>query len=128
MTRSRTPYAERREHRRFEGYDVTQPTAGYYRMSLVSGGHAVGICIWYGAPLDPLTGEEIDRGHRWQATANRVPIDLDRVWPACGRSPVDQAEHDYLCSVQRWAAENAPDSAMADPRRRIDLLSTPLPL
>jgi hypothetical protein len=109
------------------GFSVEVPTAGLYRFRLVRGGHPVGIRIWHGPPRDPLTGEELDRGHRWQATANGEPIDLDRVWPRCGREPITQAEHDYLCVIQNWARENAPDSPAADPRKKIDLITSPLP-
>jgi hypothetical protein len=110
------------------GFRVEEPTAGFYRYRMVKGGHPVGVRIWFGPPLDPVTGEELDRGHRWQATVNRVLTDLDRVWPGCGREPIDRAEHDHLCALQAWAIENAPDAPQADPRRPINMMTAPLPL
>lgn len=109
--------------------DAETPVAGFFRMRLRSGGVLVGIQIFYGAPHDPVTGEEMDRSHRWQARANGKPIDLDRVWPSCAREPVTAQEYDYLTSLQGWAERNAPDSAIADPHRKIDLLDlhTPVP-
>lgn len=111
------------------GYNSDTPTAGHYRMALVRGGHPVGICIWHGPPHDPVTGELLDRSHRWQATANGAPIDLERVWPRCAHEPIGQAEHDHLVRLQRWGERHAPDGPQANPTRRIDLLdaATPMP-
>lgn len=128
MTRAPLTYNERRDYSPSTGFAVETPTAGHYRYKLVAGGHPVAICIWHGAPLDPVTGEELDRSHRWQATANGDPIDLDRCWPACGREPISPQEADYLTKLSRWARENAPDSPAADPRKKIDLITAPLPL
>jgi hypothetical protein len=98
-------------------------------MRLVHGGHPVAIEIFYGPPRDPDTGEVMDRGWRYQATANGQPIDLDFVWPRAGREPITAAEAAYLADLQTWARKNAPNSPQADPRKKIDLLdsSTPLP-
>lgn len=106
------------------GFDPDVPVAGYYRRRMVSGGIYVGVRIWHGAPLDPVTGEEMDRSHRWQAQVNGQPIDIERVWPSCARDPIDEREYHYLCSLQRWGADHAPDSAIADPTRRVDPLSS----
>ena len=109
------------------GYSVEAPTVGWYRYRLVAGGHPVAIRIWHGPPLDPVTGEELDRSYRWQATANGEPVDLDRCWPACGREPITATEAAYLTGLAAWAQQNAPDSAAANPRRKIDLLNEPMP-
>lgn len=110
----------------YKAYDPDTPIEGYYRGYLARGGFPVGIRIWYGAPLDPLTGEEMDRGWRWQATANGALIDLERVWPRFADNCIDQAEHDHLCRVQRWAETHAPDSPQANPTRAVDLLTCPV--
>ena len=44
------------------------PIPGFYRMRLRSGGQPVGVRVWFGPPADPVTGEELDRSWRWQAT------------------------------------------------------------
>lgn len=111
--------------RQFEGFDPDTPVAGFYGMRMRSGGVLVAIRIWHGAPLDPVTGEEMDRSHRWQATANGEPIDLERVWPKCAADRIDEAEAYHLASLQQWGAANG-HAALADPRKRIDHLSTPL--
>lgn len=110
------------------GYRVDTPEAGFYRHRLVRDGHPVAVRIWFGAPLDPVTGEELDRGWRWQATANGEQIDIDRVWPNCGVSPITEAEAAYLTGLQSWARKNAPSSPQANPRKKIDLLDTDTPL
>ena len=110
-----------------DGFDPDTPIAGHYRMRLRSGGVFVGIRIWYGAPLDPLTGEELDRSPRWQAMANERPIDLDRVWPRCAASPIDETEYRYLTHLQNWSQQNVPESPHSDPRRTVNMLTAPTP-
>ena len=57
---------------------------------------------------------------------NGEPIDLERVWPACAGEPIDQAEHDHLAGLQAWGREHG-HAAIADPRRRLDPLASPIP-
>lgn len=111
----------------FQGFDPDTPIAGYYRMRLRSGGVFVGVRIWFGVPLDPTTGEEMDRSLRWQAHANGAYIDLERVWPKCAADAITEAEHDYLTSLHAWGKEHAPNSPQANPHQRINFLTAPLP-
>lgn len=129
MTRGNTDRSERRAPVLAEGFDADTPVAGWYRTKLRSGGVYVGVRVWHGAPLDPVTGEEMDRSHRWQAYVNGSYIDLPRVWPGCADEPISEADYRHYCRLQQWGEQHAPDSALADPTRRIDLLSpqTPLP-
>jgi hypothetical protein len=108
---------------------VSEPVAGYFRTRLRRGALVVGIKIWNGPPLDPITGEELDRSWRWQALANGEPIDLERVWPGCAGEPITEIEYERYCQRQSWARERAPDSAYAEPGRKYDPLNpaTPLP-
>lgn len=127
MTRAALSYRDAAQPARtFEGFDPDKPVAGLYRMRLVAGGIAVGVRIWHGAPLDPVTAEELDRGHRWQATANGEPMLIERAWPKCADTPIEQAEYDHLCALQSWAREAAPTSAVANPTRRLSPLNSPL--
>lgn len=130
MSRDATPYAERRPYVVPEGYgfNADKPIAGYYKTRLRSGAVPAGIRIWFGPPHDPDTGEEMDRGHRWQAHANGKYINLERVWPGCAREQINAAEYEYLCRLQEWGVENAPDGPQADPFRKVDLLKAPLTL
>jgi hypothetical protein len=109
--------------------DVSKPEAGFFRVKLSSRSVAVGVRIHYGPPLDPVTGEELDRSWRWQAEVNGEPYgDFDRVWPACAGEPISEQRYREYCERQRWARENAPQSAYANPKRRYDPLSNQEPL
>ncbi|QZP06834.1 hypothetical protein [Caenibius sp. WL] len=108
--------------------DVTTPVAGYYRYRLRAGAVKGGVKLWYGPPLDPVTGEELDRSWRWQAQFEGEYVDFDRVWPACAGDPITPAEYDQYISRKRWAEKHAPGSAYANRAKRIDLLSPDEPL
>ena len=108
-----------------DGINPDVPIEGYYRHRIRTGGVAVGVRIWWGPPIEPWTGEEMDRAPRWNATVNGKWIDVERVWPACSHTPIDQAAHDYLISLQAWGAEHGHE-ALADPRKKLDALSTPM--
>lgn len=129
MRRANRIYGEAQSPFVGTGFDVSTPTAGLYRFRLRSGAVYGAVRIWHGPPHDPVTGEELDRSWRWQAMFNDEQIDLDRVWPACGRMPIDKAEYDRLLRQTEWARGAAPNSAYADHRKTVDRLSldTPLP-
>lgn len=110
------------------GIDVTRPAEGHYRTKLRGQGVYVGIRIWYGPPLDPVTGEELDRSWRWQAQANGEFVELEDVWPVCAGNPITEQEYRSYCNRQRWAREHVPESAYAEPRRRLDLFDANNPL
>ncbi|MDF0543368.1 hypothetical protein PX699_13500 [Sphingobium sp. H39-3-25] len=126
MSRERVDYSELRDVQA-TGLNPDEPVSGYYRMRLKMGGAFVGVRIWYGAPLDPETGDEMDRSWRWQALVNDGPVLLERVWPKCGSDPVDQSEYEYLCEVHKWAKRHAPNSPQANPMQRINPLTAPTP-
>lgn len=130
MSRSARPYAAGAvAARQFDGLDVETPVAGFYRVRMGAGTVAIGVRLWFGAPLDPVTGEELDRGHRWQAQADDGSfLDFERVWPACARDPITEADFDARRARRAWARENAPDSAYAELGRKVDRLSRSEPL
>lgn len=128
MSRLHLDYTAPRAPVAGQGFNPDVPVAGFYRTRLRRGAVQVGVRIWCGAPLDPVTGEEMDRSHRWQAQVNGQPVDLERVWPRCADDPVDEGEYRHLCGVQAWGEKNAPDSPQADPTRAVDLLTAPIPL
>ncbi|SNT20168.1 hypothetical protein [Sphingopyxis indica] len=129
MSRASRTYGDRGATRRFDGLDVETPVAGCYRIRLGRDTVAIGVRLWFGAPLDPVTGEELDRSHRWQAQADDGEIlDFERVWPACARDPITEADFKARCARRAWARENAPDSAYAERGRKVDRLSRSEPL
>ncbi len=119
IRRDRTAYGERREWKAPAGYGirVDEPKAGFYRHRLGRGTVAVGVELRFGPPLDPVTGEELDRSWRWMAFVNGEPFDFERVYPACMRSPISTDEYKRLCARKAWAKEQAPESAYATGRR-----------
>ena len=127
MSRAPLNYSAR-SFAQVDGFNPDAPIAGFYRMRLVSGGVFVGVRIWHGAPLDPETGEEMDRSHRWQASANGKPIDLERVWPRCAGEPINGNEYAYLTALGDWARDHAPASPFARPNQPVNLLTAPIDL
>jgi hypothetical protein len=128
VSRAHITYGERRTYVAQRGIDVTTPEAGHYRFRMGSGTVAGGVKIWFGAPHDPVTGEELDRSWRWQALFNGEPVDFDRVWPACTGQPITEQEYRRYCVQQDWARRHAPGSAYAQPGRRREPLSLSEPL
>jgi len=110
----------------YVGHNTEIPVSGFYRMRLRSGGAYVGVKVWFGAPLDPVTGEEMDRSHRFQALINGTYAEMDSVWPKCAGDPITEAEYQHLCATQQWAQQHAPDSALAQPTRRFDPNTSPI--
>lgn len=125
MTRARRVYGEEssRPVQVAGAVDVTEPKAGFYRFRLRSGAVWGAVRIWHGPPLDPVTGEELDRSWRWQAEFNGEPIAFDTVWPVCAGDPVDEAHYRRCAARQDWARTHAPESAYADPARKRDPLA-----
>lgn len=108
--------------------DVSKPVAGFFRHKLRSRGIVGGVRIWFGAPLDPVTGEELDRSHRWQAEFDGEYVEFDDVWPGCTGEPISEADYRALVNRRTWARKNAPNSAFANPKRKYDPLSSQEPL
>lgn len=126
MTRAALDYSARRATAPAIGFDADEPIEGYYATRLRFGAIRVGVRIFYGPPSDPVTGEELDRSWRWQAHVNGRYVELDTVWPKCAGDPIDEAEYRYLCRLQRWGEQHAPDSPQADPTRCVDPLQSPI--
>jgi hypothetical protein len=122
-------YGDRREPRpAVQGIDPDTPKSGFYKMRLRSGGVYVGVSIWHGLPCDPETGDEMDRAPCWNARINGEWANILDVWPRCAGEPISAQDYAYLCAQQDWGRQHAPESAYADPSRRIDLLSSQTPL
>lgn len=89
------------------------------------GGPLCGVRIWHGAPKDPVDNSLLDRGWRWQAEANGTYIEIDRVWPRCGKDPIDRAEYDYLTALTDHAKAHDGLDPMGKPWKRVDWDHTP---
>lgn len=128
MSRANITYNQRGAAFVADGVDVSTPVAGYYRMRLGAGTVKGAVRIWFGPPHDPVTGEEMDRSHRWQATFDGDPVDFDRVWPACAADTLTEQEYQFLIRRREWAKKHAPESAHARIGKKYDPLSSSEPL
>lgn len=95
---------------------VGTPIAGFYQTKLVRGGPWVAVRIWFGPPLDPVTKEELDRSHRWQAMRDgKLLDDVFRVWPYVVGHEIDEARYNFLLKKADWSVKNDPASPEASP-------------
>ena len=108
---------------------VDTPQAGHYWRRFVKGGPKVPVKLWHGAPLDPVTGEELERGHRWQAIVNGEPVtgetEVLETWISCAGHPIGEAEYRYLLALKNHAVQHEPEMPEAAPNSRIDLHAMP---
>lgn len=123
MTRDDTLYSSMRGGGKAFGFDPSTPVPGFYRMRLGAGQLRIGIRLWYGPPHDPVTGEELDRSWRFQAQADDGEfLDMERVWPACAKDRISEADFIARQGRTAWAQQAAPESAYADRRHKYDPL------
>lgn len=107
--------------------DEIQP--GYYETRLIKGGPPVGVRITYGPPVDPLTGEEMDRSWRYRVfvQGKERPDDgearwLDFLWNvAICADRIDEDRYNYLVATHEWEVEYRPDLPAASPRQVVDI-------
>ena len=52
-------------------------------------------------------------------------VEMEEVWPQCAGSPIDATEAEHLAGLQRWG-EQAGHAALADPRKRLSPLQSPM--
>lgn len=96
--------------------------------------------IWWGAPIDPETGDELDRSPRWQVMiagqlVDEEPLQVGRsvirclsdFWPVCSQHEIDQAQYQYRIDLARWAGEHDPNDPHGDTAAKIDPLTVSLP-
>lgn len=115
------------------------PVEGYFAWRRV-GRPDQPVRIWFGPPCDPDTGEEMDRGWRWQMLVNGEPVPTlederahpydpiwSDVWPQVSADPIPRSEYEYLLASIRHAQEHDANSPFARPSRKIDLMTATLP-
>lgn len=97
---------------------------GWFKRKLVKGGPFVPARIWMFQPVEDgqLVGDET-----FQCEVNGSFADAEDQWQWLCRSPITEAEFDYLTAALAWAADNAPDEPMANPREAVDWGRVPTP-
>lgn len=96
--------------------------------------------VWFGAPTDPATGDELDRSPRWQIQIGfqlfeECPMrvgavwfhDITDVWPMCQRWPIDAAEFQFRLERASWAGNYDPNDPHGTIGGRIDPMTCTLP-
>lgn len=119
------------------------PVAGFYQL-LRTGRPPQPVCIFFSLPVDPDTGERMDRRARWHMIVNGQPaimVEEERVefadppqvmwndvWPYCRDTPIPKSEYLYLVARIEHARAHDADDAFATPTRRINLDKVSMPL
>lgn len=105
-------------------------TARFYAMTLTRGGARVPVKVWFGRPVDPITGELLERPATWRCQIDgqddaieACMIEIDGVTnePVIKGETIDEDEYTYLLQRNTWAREHEPESPHANPRKRIDM-------
>jgi hypothetical protein len=102
---------------------------GFYAVRMARGAVEVACKVSHGPTCDPETGEPLDRSWHWTIEINgKVAHSGPGVWERLlvGR-PIDEAEYRFLLADRQWASEFAPSSPEANPSRRVDSASIPMP-
>lgn len=77
---------------------IWPPRAGHYQWMNADETRSA-ILIWHGPPIDPETGEELDRSPRWQALRDGTEVPIDDVWPLVRGREITQEEYEELRRV-----------------------------
>lgn len=101
------------------------PQCGFYRRKFVHGGPFVPARIWLEQEIDPDTGElvadevmlcEVDGARR----------DPGEQWPRLWTEPITEVEFRYMEATRNWAAWHSQSDPAANPRQRLNALTTPI--
>lgn len=106
---------------------IDRPEPGFWLVRLVRNGPPVPAAImWVQTTHDPVTGEPMDRSRFLAAYIDGKPTSLDDVWLRRG-TPIDQREYEFRVADAEWVRQNAPNEPAANPTRRINPITAPLP-
>lgn len=110
--------------------EYAQIEPGYWLIRLVKGGPRVAARIWWvETVVDPDFPENRMDGTRspfFAAEIDGAPADLITVWMGRLQS-ISEQEYRFRVADSAWARQHKPDEPIANPRRRIDLMTAPLP-
>ena len=76
---------------------MNPPQEGYYKTRAWSRGPWVPARIYRPVPLDPDTGEVLDRYPRLQAEIDGTPASVDHVWERCQK--IEREEWEWLTAM-----------------------------
>jgi hypothetical protein len=125
----------------FEQTGADPLVEGYYLIDLSRARRvSIPVRIWFGLPLDPETGIELDRSPRWQVQVGfQLLLDepvkvgpiqihhLTDVWPTCAKNPIDEVDWRYRLERAEWAADYDSTDPYSNLGGRIDPMTCALP-
>lgn len=114
---------------------------GYYLVTLDRSRRvSIPVRVWFGAPVDADTGEELDRSPRWQIQIgfqllHDEPLriggiwfrDLVDLWPTCAKDRITEVDWRYRLERGEWAAVNDVTDPYSQLGGRIDPMTCALP-
>lgn len=102
-----------------------EPQPGYYARRLVKGGPYVPVAIYMVSPVDDdgnLTGPEY-----LTCVVDGKLANPEDQWTYVADNPIPESEHRYLEATSRYAKTYDANEPLANPRKAIDHLATPIP-
>lgn len=106
---------------------VDQPVPGRYRRRLVKGGPWVPVLIFVPCPIDPYTGEQLDRSRRLLCLVGEDWADAWEQWTWVAGQPISRIDYDLMIAQAAWDRTYAPLSPGANPRLPVDLSQLAIP-
>lgn len=73
-----------------------RPQPGFYKTKLVKGGPWVPVRIWWEYPVDPHTGETLDRSPTLRCEKNGEAADPWATWMWCADKPITEEEYQIM--------------------------------
>lgn len=104
--------------------NLDEPKCGYYRRRLVRAGPWVPAAIWMHAELDE-TGELASDETLCCEVAGTPRDALDEWSYLCGQ-PISESEYRLMHKQRQWARAYAPHEPIANERKAVDHLKTPI--
>jgi hypothetical protein len=108
-------------------HHVDRPVPGHYWRKLVKGGPRVPCIIFVPCPLDPYTGEPLDRPRHLRCLVGDDEADPHEQWSWLAGNRISAVDYDLMCAQVAWDRTYAPLSPGANPRLPIDLSQLAIP-
>ena len=123
--------------------DQSDDPAGFregWFLHIRSGHVGMPVRVWFGPPVDPVSGDELDRSWRWQVELAGVVItpddrvdprsriaQLDWVWPKALSEPIAPPENDYRRARIDYARRHDPRDPFGHRTGQVDWLDSTTP-
>lgn len=102
------------------------PQCGWFKRRMVRGGVFVPARIWLYSPID-IGSQELVDDEVLLCEVDGQRADAVEQWSYLCGHPISEAEFAYLTALRQHAQIHEPDLPHADPRKRVDWLTSPIP-